>query len=118
MDQVDPVSFKESLDVFLRTQGLLPFSELYASNPGFVSDVTHGLPRWDKNFPYSWRKGAGFVAVELNRPYNPIEVDVGASQMRVDEGDELEHKLVKWLNSEYPRVTVVENKVTFVRFPW
>ncbi len=104
--------------MFLRTQGLLPINELYASNPSFVSDVTHGVPRWDKNLPYSWRKEAGFVAVELNRPYNPIEVDVAASPARVDEADELEHKLVKWLNSKYPRVRVVEKRVVFTQFPW
>src|SRR5215469_16869464 len=68
---VDPLAFERSLGGFLHTQGFQPFQELHSNDPRFVADVTHGLPRWDKLFKPTWPKGGGFVAVELDRPYNP-----------------------------------------------
>jgi hypothetical protein len=115
---VDPVSFQASLEDFLRAQGLRPFREVYAGDPRFVADVTHGLPRWDKLFGYTLPKGAGFVAVELDPPYNPITIQVGGTDNRVEEQDHLARELENWLHVAYPNIEVHETKVHFARFPW
>jgi hypothetical protein len=108
-DRVDPLSFQASLDQFLRTQGFLPFRELH---------VTNGLPRWDKDFEFSGLKGAGFMAVELDPPYNPIVINIGATDNRLQEQDQIEGELTKWLHGAYPNVEVIAKKVRFSRFPW
>jgi hypothetical protein len=117
-DPIDPISFQLSLDGFLRSEGLRPFKELFASNPQYVADVTGGLPRWDKIFRYSWTNGAGFVAVKLDSPYNPIVLNVGGSVNHVHDADLLERDLMTWLNQAYPNIEIAEKKITVQKFPW
>ena len=114
----DPVSFKVSLGEFLNSQGLRPFSEIHSADPGFVKDVTGGLPRWDKDFPYSLRRGAGFVSVEVDPPYAPIGLYVGGTDNRQPEVDMLDEELAAWLQRTYPNVQINDQRLRYQRFPW
>jgi len=117
-DAVDPRAFELSLDEFLRTDGLRPFRELHADDPRLVADVTYGLPRWDKSFDFTWPRGAGFISVELDPPYNPIGVNVGGTDNRLKEVDWLAREVEDWVHHSYPNIQIRERKVRFTRFPW
>jgi hypothetical protein len=115
---VEPISFQVSLDKFLRDEGFRPLKELFANNHQCVADVTGGLPRWDKTFKYSWPNGAGFVSVTLDPPYNPVVLNVGASDNRLHDADQLEGELMIWLRGMYPGMDISERKIRFQIFPW
>ena len=115
---VDPVAFELALDGFLRSEGLRPVKEINQSNPQLLSDVTHGLPRWDKNFDFTFGAGSGFIAVQLAKPYNPIEMEIGGSDGRERDAERLLTDLKTWLRRSYPDMLFDEKTVPFTRFPF